>query len=129
MMAFTRGFFAMNKTSLFGALIGAGLLVGCESDGGQDLGTVPPEDLVYQSVSYDQGTVASAPPPVAPQTAAPAGDTYTIRKGDTLWSIATRYYNDGKRWKDIVSINPGLDPTKLRVGQQIVLPSLSTAIR
>jgi len=48
---------------------------------------------------------------------------YTVEKGDTLWSIAKRYLGDGKRWKDIVSSNPGLDPKKLKVGQKIVLPA------
>ena len=49
-------------------------------------------------------------------------DTYTIRKGDTLWSIAERVYGDGQRWVDIVRANPGIDPKKLRVDQTITLP-------
>ncbi len=52
----------------------------------------------------------------------PVQEKYAIRRGDTLWSIAQRSYGDGKRWRDILAANPGLDPTRLRVGQQIVLP-------
>ena len=56
-------------------------------------------------------------------TAAPtAGGTYTIQKGDTLWSIATRVYGNGQRWQDIAAANPSVDPKRLIVGQQLVLP-------
>jgi len=48
--------------------------------------------------------------------------TYTIQPKDTLWSIAKRHLGDGKRWKEIVDENPGLDPQKLRIGQTIRLP-------
>lgn len=48
--------------------------------------------------------------------------SYTIKKGDTLWSIAKKYLGDGQRWRDIVAANPGLVPAKLRVGQKITLP-------
>jgi len=54
-------------------------------------------------------------PPAPPRT-------YTIKKTDTLWSIAIRFLNDGQRWKDIVDENPGLDPRKLKPGQTIRLP-------
>ncbi len=63
-----------------------------------------------------------APAPQPMNNAAPQAGTYTIRKGDTLWSIAQQVYGDGQRWQDIVNANPGLDPNKLRVGQKIVLP-------
>jgi len=56
--------------------------------------------------------------PVAP----PKATTYTIKKGDTLWSIAKKHLGDGQRWRDIVAANPGLAPAKLRVGQKITLP-------
>lgn len=47
---------------------------------------------------------------------------YTVRRNDTLWKIAQQAYGDGQRWKDIVAANDGLDPARLRVGQQLVLP-------
>lgn len=117
----------MNRTWVLLTVVGLALLVGCESDKEQSLGSVPPDDMVYQSTPADQSAAAAPPPASTPAYSAPAmaaGDSYTIRRGDTLWSIAVRYYNDGQRWKDIVDANPGLDPTKLRVGQQIVLPAL-----
>ncbi|SCG81661.1 g-D-glutamyl-meso-diaminopimelate peptidase [Proteiniborus sp. DW1] len=46
-------------------------------------------------------------------------DTYTIRAGDTLYSIATRYYTTVNA---ILTANPGIDPNALAIGQQIVVP-------
>jgi len=66
------------------------------------------------------GPGAYEPEPLPP--AQPATRTYTIKKGDTLWSIATREYGDGQKWKAISQANPSLDPKKLMIGQQITLP-------
>ncbi len=52
----------------------------------------------------------------------PTQDNYSVKKGDTLWSIAKKVYGDGQRWKDIVKANPGLDPQKLYVGQKLNMP-------
>ena len=46
-----------------------------------------------------------------------------MQKGDTLWSIAQRFLGDGQRWREIVELNPGLEPSKLKVGQVIILPA------
>jgi len=68
--------------------------------------------------------VAAAPIEPAPQepAASPALRMYTVMKNDTLWSISKRHLGSGKRWKEIVAINPGLDPAKLMPGQVITLP-------
>ncbi len=60
--------------------------------------------------------VTTTPTPVA------ASGNYTVKKGDTLYSIARTHYNDGKQWTKIVEANPGLDPAKLKVGQTIRIP-------
>ena len=63
------------------------------------------------------------PKDVQPPTTPDEGrKTYTIEKGDTLWSIAKRYLGNGKRYTEIIAANPGLDAAKLKVGQQIVIP-------
>lgn len=77
--------------------------------------------------------IASAQPVIydAPQTYSAnstggtgmvSGGTYTIRKGDTLYSIAKSKYGDGKQWQKIASANPGVNPNVLKVGQTITLP-------
>ncbi len=78
------------------------------------------------------GTTASvARPRKNPQPSLPMPDMedagsgakqYTIRKGDTLWSIAKKHLGSGKRWKEITDCNPGLNPQSLRIGQVITLP-------
>jgi nucleoid-associated protein YgaU len=49
-------------------------------------------------------------------------ERYTIKKGDTLYSIARSRYGDGKQWSRIAQANPGIDPQKLAVGQVITIP-------
>ena len=59
--------------------------------------------------------------PQAPMpTVCPPGSTqYTIRPGDTLFSLAIQFNTTVQA---ILAINPGLDPNNLRVGQIICIP-------
>lgn len=52
------------------------------------------------------------------------GRTHVVAKGDTLFSLARKYYNDQRRWRDIYDANRGTisDPNMIRVGQQLVIP-------
>lgn len=43
-------------------------------------------------------------------------NTHTVKKGETLWGIAEKYYGDGSRYKEIQKIN-GLDNDKIYPGQ------------
>lgn len=65
---------------------------------------------------------AAGPEPIDAQSDSGTTSTYTIRKGDTLWSLAEQFYGDGQRWVDIRRANPGLEPTNMAVGQEITLP-------
>jgi len=47
------------------------------------------------------------------------GVTYTIQRGDTLSSIASRY---GASVKDIINANKISDPTRIQVGQALFIP-------
>lgn len=47
--------------------------------------------------------------------------TYTVKKGDTLWGIATRFYGDGTRWRELASKNGVGDPKKLQIGKVLTL--------
>ena len=81
-------------------------------------GTAGDEIVVVDAGTDDPAADANAAPPVE------AGPRkHVIVKGDTLYSLAKRYLGHGKRWKDIQAANPGLDPRKLRVGQEIVIPA------
>jgi LysM repeat protein len=62
------------------------------------------------------------PPPVAPvETPAPAaGSEYTVAKGDTLAVIAKK---NGVTLKALQAANPGVVPTKLKIGQKLAIPA------
>lgn len=47
---------------------------------------------------------------------------YTIKRNDSLISIARRFLNDGDRWREILKMNDGLDPHKIFPGVRIKLP-------
>jgi nucleoid-associated protein YgaU len=50
------------------------------------------------------------------------GDSYTVVKGDTLWSISLRAYADGYRYPEIASANGITNANVIEVGQVIKLP-------
>lgn len=48
--------------------------------------------------------------------------TYTVVSGDTLWSIAEKYYSSGYNYMDVAKANNITDATNLVVGQQLTIP-------
>lgn len=49
---------------------------------------------------------------------------YEVVKGDSLWKIAAKEYNDGYAWAKIAAANNLKTPSSLIVGQKIILPKL-----
>lgn len=75
------------------------------------------------------GTTRPAPAPAAPpppRTSAratvtePPGEAYTVRPGDTLWSIAR---NHGSSVDEVAEVNGLTDAEPLRVGQVLFIPA------
>lgn len=54
-----------------------------------------------------------------PATNAPQTKTYTVKKGDTLWGIAKKYYGNGAKYLTIYNANKGKikNPNLIYVGQ------------
>jgi len=50
------------------------------------------------------------------------GRTYTVKSGDTLGEIAKRELGSAQRWTEIQALNPGLNPNRMVVGAELVLP-------
>ena len=47
-----------------------------------------------------------------------------MQKGDTLFSLARKFYDDQARWKDIWEANRTRlpDPDRLSVGMKLIIP-------
>ena len=72
------------------------------------------------SPAVDVSRLTVAPPPVESPV------TYTVRSGDSMWSIAARTYGNPSLWKQIAAANGNpADPARLEVGQRLVLPSIT----
>lgn len=71
----------------------------------------------------EMAKVAVGEPSLAP-TDKIDGDSYTVAKGDHLWSVAVRAYGDGYKWVEIAKAN-NISITKasyIEVGQVLKLP-------
>jgi LysM repeat protein len=60
------------------------------------------------------------PTPVAPPPPAPAENEYVVVKGDTLGKIAKA---NGVTLKALEDANAGVSPTRLKIGQKLVIPA------
>lgn len=48
-----------------------------------------------------------------------ADGVYVIKSGDTLAKIGAEF---GVSWQEIMRVNPGVNPNRLRIGQEILIP-------
>lgn len=59
-----------------------------------------------------------------PAANAPQAKTYTVKKGDTLWGIAKKYYGNGAKYPTIYNANRDKikNPNLIYVGQVFTIP-------
>jgi nucleoid-associated protein YgaU len=97
---------------------------------GQTGGATPPRVPSVPRSGTNSGRVTRPPTTVIP----PAihnrtGRPYTIKEGDTFVSIARTAYGNSKYFHQIEQANPEINPSRMRPGQQIILPELTVEER
>jgi len=50
------------------------------------------------------------------------GNSYTVKKGDNLWNISVRAYQDGYKWTQIAQTNKIINPDLIYAGNVLVIP-------
>ena len=82
-------------------------------------------DAGAESARWDTSTAAYEQPASDDEVLDPAGGrTYVVRKGDTLYQLARRFYSDERRWRDIWEANRTRVPDKnvLPIGTRLIIP-------
>jgi len=82
-----------------------------------------------QGGAETSSAISDAPPetplPAAAKPAAPAGRHHVVARGDTLFSLAQRYYGNRSKWRDIYAANRDVlasDKTPLKIGTDLKIP-------
>jgi peptidoglycan endopeptidase LytE len=102
------------------------LIQGCKRE--QITEEPPPVDTNTVVMDTNTPPLQASNPPVAPPVVAPvpapvpevAGTEYVVVHGDTLGKIAK---NHGVTLNALKAANPGVEPTKLKVGQKLSIPA------
>ena len=55
-----------------------------------------------------------------------AGATYTVKEGDTLWTISEAAYQNGFLWELVAEANNLVSPDDITVGTEITIPEIPT---
>src|SRR5699024_4339365 len=71
-----------------------------------------------------QATTGPKIPPAPKPAPKPVADNrhYTVKKGDTLWDLAQKYYGNPYQWTKIAQANANPDPRKLQIGRKLIIP-------
>ncbi len=89
--------------------IAALCLTGCESKNlkaCQDENMILSQQVAELEYQLSQADRAAALNPTTGIAVPVSEATYLVVQGDTLWSIAQRQLGDGKRFKEILALNP-----------------------
>lgn len=119
-----------------GLLLAVSTMLALPLSGGADPGAPPP---VVRTVTLDErGAIRDRPPTleVGPAESATAPDSTPQQSGyqhrvtptDDLWTLAERFYGDGRRWTVIAEANPELDPHRLPTGAQLSIPDYRPSV-
>ena len=111
--------------------VAAGLLLSVVAMVAAPVAPVAPAPLVPTALAQPVDPEPERPPPrteprpVAETERAPDRRVHVVEPGDDLWSLAERYYGEGREWRRIAQANPGVltgGPDRLQVGWRLVVP-------
>ncbi len=82
---------------------------------------------IWKKISFSE-TFKSAKVTIEDQneiSPTPTPSYYVVKRGDYLWKIAQRYYNDGYKWVEIARVNNLKNPNLLFAGQKLIIPTIT----
>ncbi len=82
---------------------------------------MPVESLPEITTAVEPIADTREPTPVVTPAPAPV-KTHTIRTGETLWSVAKKFYGNGQRWREIAAANDIADESKIPIGKVLRIP-------
>ncbi|GIW61629.1 MAG: hypothetical protein KatS3mg089_0481 [Patescibacteria group bacterium] len=83
---------------------------------------IPPDNNSYTQQTTQENTMTS---PSSEQTKIlkqPEIKKYIVKRGDYLWAIAEKEYNNGYRWVDIARANNLANPDIIHAGNELIIP-------
>lgn len=83
------------------------------------------KDISIPTVQSIAGLINVSDPalqPRAEESAPASGKTEKVTSKTTLWALAVKHYGDGTQWTKISAANGNIDPKKLQVGMELVIP-------
>jgi len=101
------------------------LIQGCKREQSETPPETPPVDTNAVVIDTNATAMVASNAPVAPPVvvppppAVPSGTEYVVVHGDTLAKIAKK---NSVSLKALKEANPGVEPTKLKVGQKLTIP-------
>ena len=120
------------KIAARGDVYGNGIhykLIATANPGANSNSLQPGDKLVIPPLATSSTSGGTSSPAAAPDPVAAAGEKiYVVKQGDDgMWGVSNSQYGDGKYFPAIAGRNPGVNPSRLRIGQKLVLPSLEQA--
>ncbi|MBU2577245.1 LysM peptidoglycan-binding domain-containing protein [Patescibacteria group bacterium] len=81
------------------------------------------QEITIPAVEPKTSTIVAASAEVTiGESGAINGDEYNVKRGDNLWDISVRAYQDGYRWTEIAKANNLENPDLIHQGNRLVLP-------